>query len=582
MQYLRPGAYRQDVKNLEKQIAGVGTAIVGLPLVCKTGPVGIAVKTNSWTQFENTFGGLLADYLATFCLQVHYQNAGNSPVWVTRVTDGTATRASFSMTLNDSPSALAIEAKYEGTEGNSIILTTTKYSPVTTTSAAAESGAITSMVVKSTDGFKINASAKVSQGVNIVYSKITSVNSDTNTIGWTDATPAVAGTVTIEVMEIQLDVSIPDGTSEVLYVSLMQGADNFIEDVLAQTQGGQDSESLFLSMASGLITSYPTASDARPTNSTIAINTSGTAGLSSLDGTDFTSTSTGGEGLAALSEKEDITLVTIPDLHAATLTLGDSLIAAAQIAGATFCDLRKDCSYIAAVPQSKALGTDLNTSAYDYVTSTVNYNSKRLDFYYPWVKVSNPLTGRFIWLPPCLVTGVISRVDNEIGNFQDPAGDIAVISGVIDLEYKIGDTEQDDLNPAGINCIRSIPNVGRAIWGCRTQSKDIDFIYISVVRHSDYVYDSLKNSTFPYVFKANTPALRRAVTSVITTFLRREMAKGAFKSQVEAEAFYVKCDSENNTDVTIDEGKLIINYGIAESKPAEFIIYKVAHTVPKS
>jgi phage tail sheath protein FI len=43
-----------------------------------------------------------------------------------------------------------------------------------------------------------------------------------------------------------------------------------------------------------------------------------------------------------------------------------------------------------------------------------------------------------------------------------------------------------------------------------------------------------------------------------------------------AEAFFVKCDGENNTAETIDAGQLIVDIGIAPVKPAEFVIFRLA------
>jgi phage tail sheath protein FI len=37
----------------------------------------------------------------------------------------------------------------------------------------------------------------------------------------------------------------------------------------------------------------------------------------------------------------------------------------------------------------------------------------------------------------------------------------------------------------------------------------------------------------------------------------------------------VKCDSENNPAEVIDAGRLVVDIGIAPSKPAEFIIFRI-------
>jgi hypothetical protein len=40
------------------------------------------------------------------------------------------------------------------------------------------------------------------------------------------------------------------------------------------------------------------------------------------------------------------------------------------------------------------------------------------------------------------------------------------------------------------------------------------------------------------------------------------------------EAFYVKCDEELNPPGVRDQGKLIIEVGLAPVKPAEFVIFR--------
>jgi hypothetical protein len=41
------------------------------------------------------------------------------------------------------------------------------------------------------------------------------------------------------------------------------------------------------------------------------------------------------------------------------------------------------------------------------------------------------------------------------------------------------------------------------------------------------------------------------------------------------EAFYIKCDEENNTPETIDQGMVNIEIGLAAVKPAEFVVFEL-------
>jgi hypothetical protein len=44
----------------------------------------------------------------------------------------------------------------------------------------------------------------------------------------------------------------------------------------------------------------------------------------------------------------------------------------------------------------------------------------------------------------------------------------------------------------------------------------------------------------------------------------------------EDEAFFVKCNEETNPQESIDAGRVITEIGIAPSKPAEFVIFRIS------
>ena len=51
--------------------------------------------------------------------------------------------------------------------------------------------------------------------------------------------------------------------------------------------------------------------------------------------------------------------------------------------------------------------------------------------------------------------------------------------------------------------------------------------------------------------------------------------EGALFGTTPDEAFYVKCDAETNPPESIDEGKLVVEVGVAPVKPAEFVIFRI-------
>jgi hypothetical protein len=136
--------------------------------------------------------------------------------------------------------------------------------------------------------------------------------------------------------------------------------------------------------------------------------------------------------------------------------------------------------------------------------------------------------------------------------------------------------EHDLLNPIGINCIRAFPGRGIRVWGARTLSSDPAWRYLNVRRLFNYVEESIFEGTQWVVFEPNDMALWERAKRTINSFLVRVWRDGALFGATPGEAFFVKCDGENNTAETIDAGQLIIDIGIAPVKPAEFVIFRIA------
>ena len=68
----------------------------------------------------------------------------------------------------------------------------------------------------------------------------------------------------------------------------------------------------------------------------------------------------------------------------------------------------------------------------------------------------------------------------------------------------------------------------------------------------------------------------QGVTRTLTGFLDGLWRDGALFGASPAEAFYVKCDADTNPPASIDEGKMVVEVGIAPVKPAEFVIFRVS------
>ncbi len=277
-------------------------------------------------------------------------------------------------------------------------------------------------------------------------------------------------------------------------------------------------------------------------------------------------------GFAGLEAIDEVTMLSVPDLMWA---LQKGLIdmegfQAVQLAMIAHCELMADRMAILDAPPGLTA-----QQVKDWRIDKAGYDSKFAALYWPWVTVMDPSAGRPVAVPPSGHTaGVWARSDDTRGVHKAPANE--VVRGVINLERRITKGEHDELNPAGINCIRAFPGRGIRVWGARTMASDSEWKYLNVRRLFNYIEASILRGTDWVVFEPNDAHLWDAVKRTVTMFLRRLWRDGALFGATAGEAFFVKCDAENNPPETRDVGQLFIDVGVAPVKPAEFVIFRLS------
>lgn len=202
-------------------------------------------------------------------------------------------------------------------------------------------------------------------------------------------------------------------------------------------------------------------------------------------------------------------------------------------------------------------------------------DSMMAGYYFPWVKMYDPVHETDIFVPPSGgVSGVWARVDGTRGVHKAPANEI--LRGVTGLKYGLTDAEQELLNPKGVNCIREFPGRGIRVWGARTFSSDPEWRYLNVRRLFCMVEQSIQAGTNWVVFEPNTRALWKNIVRNITAFCLRMWREGALFGDSPEEAFFVRCDDELNPPESIDAGYVVCEVGLAPAKPAEFVVFRVS------
>jgi uncharacterized protein len=291
-----------------------------------------------------------------------------------------------------------------------------------------------------------------------------------------------------------------------------------------------------------------------------------------LDPEDYVGDSAGRTGVGGLEALEDVTMVCVPDLMAAYQqgTIDFEGVKAVQLGLIAHCELMGDRMAILDPPPG------LNAQQVkEWRVDIAGYDSKFATLYWPWIKVFDPATGTNQFVPPSgHMAGIWGRNDDTRGVHKAPANE--VIRGIIDLELNITKSEHDQLNPEGINCIRSFPGRGIRVWGARTLSSDPSWRYINVRRLFNYLEKSILGGTQWVVFEPNDMDLWGRIRRTISAFLTRTWREGALFGATADAAFFVKCDAETNPPDVIDAGQVVCLIGVAPVKPAEFVVFRLS------
>lgn len=198
-------------------------------------------------------------------------------------------------------------------------------------------------------------------------------------------------------------------------------------------------------------------------------------------------------------------------------------------------------------------------------------------FYFPWIRTRDAVNpDMIISAPPSgHVAGICARTDSERGVHKAPAN--VIVRGALGLTQAVTKAQQEELNPAGVNCLRNMPD-GVVVWGARTLASDKNWRYLNVRRLFNMIEESIAQSTRWIVFEPNDRPLWQQVRRDLGAFLTILWRQGALMGATPAQAFFVKCDEQTNPPEIIDAGQVVAVIGIAPVKPAEFVIFRIGQS----
>jgi len=199
--------------------------------------------------------------------------------------------------------------------------------------------------------------------------------------------------------------------------------------------------------------------------------------------------------------------------------------------------------------------------------------------YAPWLYIQDPASGTTgalrLTAPGGAVLGQFARSDATRSVAKAPAGTGTTLGGVVQVATLFDSAALDSLNLAGVNVIRPVPGAGLCIMGARTLAKGMPDRYINVRRTLLYFTRELTNLTNFAIFETNDSVLWSHINTILGQYLTSQFQAGLLSGSSVNEAFYVKCDADNNDQVSINAGIVNIEVGLAVHSPAEFIVIQI-------
>lgn len=610
-----PGVYVEEIPSGVRTIAGVPTSVAAFVGRARRGPTNQPTVINSYGDFERTFGGLWLQSSVSYALRDYFLNGGGqailvrlfSPELYQTSNDKTASASSLQSLetqlrgLPDPTASETLLSQVRAAAAAAVRAITAEplLSIITQAARAAEAAAAVPNATKTTVADAVQQLRVNAKPATALLRLPTAFTSGAPALVLSAASPGQWGNS----LRARVDFNVPSGAAERFGVSDPNSLFNLtVRDLSTGTTevfrnvtvvAGTRQVDRVLQNESTLVRVHGNPPNTRPVATDTALTQSTKPdGLSVIDGqalfgvltadeasdgrTLSAATFTGAglegrkEGLFALERTDIFNLLCIPP-HELDGNIEDDLITTAT----AYCERRR--AMLIVDPPTQWNSKDAARDRFSDVTT----RSRNATLFFPRLVQRNPLhDNQFETFAPCgAVAGVIARTDAQRGIFKAPAGLDAALAGVPQLAVSLTDAENGELNPLGINCLRTLPAAGRVVWGARTLQGDdrlaSEWKYLPVRRLALFIEESLYRGTQWVVFEANDEPLWSQIRLNVGAFMNNLFRQGAFQGQTPREAYLVKCDRETTTQTDINLGVVNILVGFAPLKPAEFVFIKL-------
>lgn len=552
-EYLSPGVYVEEYDSSPRSIEGVGTSTAGFVGMAVKGPtIGAPSLVTNFADYQRQFGGFLTEYTheeyryLAYAVEQYFANGGTR-CFISRVVPENATIATASEGI------ISMRAANEGKWGNRILVSFVTTNKRKLQLVKKEADRV--YVAKTVEGFREGDLVEFAGSVNRIEMIFENTITFENDFGADAVDTALIPKTLVYSLEMDVVIRYESEVETFTGLSLNPTSPSFIAKKLSASQIVVAT----VEPCYTLINPVAAIFGKDKVTGTLAFSGGSDGTMDAVNAGVFIGEDGGpGQrtGIQSFIENNIVSILAVPGITIPEVIV--SLIA--------HCENEKSRFAVIDVPQELVKTGDI-------IEYRSIIDSTYAAMYHPWIQVYDRATKKPGFIPPSgAVCGVYSRTDVTRGVHKAPANETVNCTG-LSVNYTAG--EQDILNPVGVNLIRALPGQGIRIWGARTASSNSAFKYVNVRRLFIFVEQSIKANTNWVVFEPNNSSLWARVQMTVSAFLDNLFRAGMLSGDSPSEAFFVEIGPSTMSQDDILNGRLICNIGIAPSRPAEFVIFRV-------
>ena len=473
-----PGVYVQELPSSVHPITGVATSITAFVGRTLRGPTNVPTTINSFGDFQRTFGGLWTRSALGYAVQDFFTNGGSQAIIVRLYSPAATDQATALAAAQSVAAAVATAAAAAGATPQTVATAARTQANTFTTDPAKAAANIVATAGETAAAANGSTADSVNKAIAAAVNVAAPPTTTTLSVGGLSLVAASEGAWSKN-LTATTDLNVLPGQTGAfnLTVAEVVNGQTVQKEVFANLSIAQASPRRIdkvLAAGSQLVNlDSSQALPAQVTAGTSTITATGSNGVV-LTADSFDPNGTGladKKGLYALENADLFNILCVPPYNDLVVDGGSGDIDTATLLGklADYC-VKRRAMLMVDPPGLWLTANEAVTGIPSIIQAVTSNNATNAAIFFPQLSEADPLQNNQIetFVPCGAVAGIFARTDSQRGVWKAPAGTLASIGGIVGQAVLLTNDENGELNPLGVNCLRTFPATGTLCWGART------------------------------------------------------------------------------------------------------------------